>query len=56
VISAQRGHDAFAIPSTRDVLSTNGNSNTAVIFDGFTGRPARPSPLARSPTRSLMTC
>lgn len=34
----QRGHAALAIPGTRDVLATNGTSNTAVIVDGFTGK------------------
>ena len=38
VVPAQRGHSAFVIPGTRDVISTNGTSNTAVIFDGMSGK------------------
>jgi YVTN family beta-propeller protein len=37
VVPAQRGHAALAIPGTREVISTNGNSNNATIFDGRTG-------------------
>ena len=33
----QRVHAALAIPGTHDVLSTNGESNTAILFDGRTG-------------------
>lgn len=49
VISAKRGHDAFAIPGTRDVLSTNGNSDTAVIFDGVTGAIRATIPVGKKP-------
>ena len=49
VIPAQRGHDAFAIPGTREVLSTNGTSNTAVIFDGFTGAIRETIPVGKKP-------
>jgi YVTN family beta-propeller protein len=38
LVPATRGHAAFAIPGTGEVISTNGNADTAVIFDGATGR------------------
>jgi YVTN family beta-propeller protein len=38
LVPAERGHAAFAIPGTSDVISTNGTSNTATIFDGTTGK------------------
>ena len=38
LVPLQRGHAALAIPGTRDVLATNGTSNTAVIVDGLTGK------------------
>src|SRR5256885_9000380 len=34
----QRGHAALAIPRTHDVISTNGTSNNATIFNGLTGK------------------
>lgn len=37
LVSAQRGHAALAIPGTSEVVSTNGDSNTATIFNGRTG-------------------
>jgi DNA-binding beta-propeller fold protein YncE len=38
LVPAERGHSAFAIPGTGDVISTNGTANTALIFDGATGK------------------
>jgi YVTN family beta-propeller protein len=38
LVPAERGHAALAIPGTSDVISTNGTSNTATIFDGTTGK------------------
>jgi DNA-binding beta-propeller fold protein YncE len=38
LVPAQRGHAAFAIPGTGQVIATNGASDTAVLFDGSTGR------------------
>jgi DNA-binding beta-propeller fold protein YncE len=38
LVAGQRVHAALAIPGTHDVVSTNGESNTALIFDGRTGR------------------
>lgn len=37
LVPAQRGHAALAIPGTSEVISTNGGSNTATIFNGRTG-------------------
>jgi YVTN family beta-propeller protein len=38
IVAGQRVHAAVAIPGTHDVLSTNGESNNALLFDGLTGR------------------
>jgi YVTN family beta-propeller protein len=38
LVPAERGHAALAIPGSTDVISTNGTANTAVIFDGTSGR------------------
>ena len=38
MVATQRGHAAFAIPGTHDVISTDGNANRATIFDGLTGK------------------
>ena len=38
LVPAERGHAAFAIPGSSEVISTNGTSNNALIFDGATGR------------------
>lgn len=37
LVPSQRGHAAFAIPGSAEVLSTNGATNSAMIFDGRTG-------------------
>src|SRR5439155_14746041 len=38
LVPGQRVHAALAIPGTHEVISTNGDSNTALLFDGRTGR------------------
>src|SRR3954468_2296924 len=38
IVSGQRVHAAVAIPGTHDVLSTNGETNNATLFNGLTGR------------------
>jgi YVTN family beta-propeller protein len=38
IVPGQRVHAALPIPGTREVISTNGESNTATVFDGRTGR------------------
>src|SRR6476469_3218032 len=37
IVSGQRVHAALAIPGTDAVISTNGQSNNAILFDGRTG-------------------
>ena len=37
LLPAQRGHAALAIPGGDEAIVTNGNSDTAQIFDGRTG-------------------
>jgi YVTN family beta-propeller protein len=49
VLPAQRGHAALAIPGTGDVLLTNGANNTAVIFDGVTGKVRATIPTGTKP-------
>jgi DNA-binding beta-propeller fold protein YncE len=38
IVRTQRGHAAFVIPGTHDVISTDGNANRATIFDGLSGK------------------
>jgi YVTN family beta-propeller protein len=38
IVAGQRVHAALAIPGTHEVLSTNGETNNAYLFDGRTGR------------------
>jgi hypothetical protein len=38
LVPGQRVHAALAIPGTHEVISTNGESNTATFFDGRTGK------------------
>ena len=51
----QRGHAALAIPGTREVLATNGTSNTAIIVDGVTGKLRATIATGTSPTPLPMT-
>jgi YVTN family beta-propeller protein len=37
LVPGQRVHAALAIPGTHDVISTNGTTNDALLFDGRTG-------------------
>jgi YVTN family beta-propeller protein len=37
LVAGQRVHAALAIPGTHEVLSTNGETNDALLFDGRTG-------------------
>lgn len=37
IVAGRRVHAALAIPGTHDVLSTNGETNDALLFDGRTG-------------------
>jgi DNA-binding beta-propeller fold protein YncE len=49
LVPAARAHAALAIPGTSEVLSTNGNANTAVIFDGGTGKIRATIPTGKRP-------
>ena len=49
LIPAQRGHSALVIPGTHDVISTNGNANTAILFDGLTGKVRATIPTGKKP-------
>ena len=49
LVPADRGHAALAIPGTTEVLSTNGNANTAMIFDGGSGKVRATIPTGKKP-------
>lgn len=49
IVPADRGHAALVIPGTSEVLSTNGNANTALIFDGLTGKVRATIPTGKKP-------
>jgi YVTN family beta-propeller protein len=49
LVASQRGHAALAIPGTREVMSTNGAANTAIIFDGQTGQLRATIPTGTKP-------
>ena len=48
-VPGQRVHAALAIPGTRDVISTNGETNTAALFDGMTGKVRATLPTGTKP-------
>lgn len=49
VVAGQRVHAALAIPGTHDVLSTNGETNNAFLFDGRTGEIRATIPTGTKP-------
>jgi len=49
IVPGQRVHAALAIPGAHDVLSTNGESNTATLFDGITGKVRATIPTGTKP-------
>jgi DNA-binding beta-propeller fold protein YncE len=49
IVPGQRVHAALAIPGSRDVVSTNGESNNAYLFDGLTGRIRATIPTGKRP-------
>jgi YVTN family beta-propeller protein len=49
IVAGRRVHAALAIPGTHEVLSTNGESNDAVLFDGRTGRVLANIPTGTKP-------
>jgi YVTN family beta-propeller protein len=48
-VPGQRVHAALAIPGTRDVISTNGETNNALLFDGMTGKVRATIPTGTKP-------
>lgn len=49
IVSAARGHAALAIPGGSDVLSTNGSTNDANLFDGVSGKIRATIPTGKKP-------
>lgn len=49
IVSGQRVHAALAIPGTHEVLSTNGETNNAFLFDGRTGKIRATIPTGTKP-------
>lgn len=49
LVPGQRVHAALAIPGTHEVLSTNGETNNAFLFDGRTGRIRATIPTGTKP-------
>lgn len=49
LVVGQRVHAALVIPGTHDVLSTNGETNNAVLFDGLTGKIRATLPTGTKP-------
>ena len=49
IVPGQRTHAALAIPGTHDVLSTNGETNNAILFDGRTGKIRATIPTGTKP-------
>jgi YVTN family beta-propeller protein len=49
IVAGQRVHAALAIPGTHEVLSTNGETNNALLFDGRTGKIRATVPTGTKP-------
>ena len=49
LVSGQLVRAALAIPGTHDILSTNGATNNALLFDGFTGQVRATIPTGKNP-------
>lgn len=49
IVAGHRVHAALAIPDTHEVISTNGETNDAVLFDGLTGRIRATIPTGKKP-------
>jgi YVTN family beta-propeller protein len=49
IVPGQRVHAALVVPGTRDVISTNGASNNALLFDGVTGKIRATIPTGTKP-------
>ena len=48
-VTGQRVHAALAIPGTHEVLSTNGETNNALLFDGLSGKVRATIPTGTKP-------
>ena len=53
LVPGQRVHAALAIPGTHDVISTNGTSNNALLFDGRTGQIRATIPTGTKPDAAV---
>ncbi len=49
IVTGKRVHAALAIPGTHDVISTNGETNDANLFNGLTGKIRAIFPTGRNP-------
>ena len=49
IVPGQRVHAALAIPGTHEVISTNGATNNALLFDGETGKVRATIPTGTKP-------
>ncbi len=49
LVPGKRVHAALAIPGTNEVLSTNGETNDALLFDGMTGKVRATIPTGTKP-------
>jgi len=49
LVAGQRVHAALAVPGTHEVVSTNGETNNALLFDGRTGKVRASIPTGTKP-------
>jgi DNA-binding beta-propeller fold protein YncE len=49
IVPGQRVHSALVIPGTHEVVSTDGETNDAVLFDGRTGKVRATIPTGKKP-------
>ena len=49
IVPGQRVHSALPVPGTHEVISTNGESNNALLFDGWTGQVLSTIPTGKKP-------
>lgn len=48
-VPLSRGHDAMAVPGTGRVIATSGGTNTAILFEGATGKVIATLPVGKNP-------
>jgi len=53
IVPGQRVHAALAIPGSHEVISTNGETNTALLFDGRTGKVRATIPTGIKPDAAV---